>query len=97
MGKMDDLSTEIQPIYLGMPILKEVSANWLDGMVEYITSNPQFIMNGFIRSGIFSVIDGVVDMGSENEDSGTEHDLVISMTKLNSSPLLTHCTFFFLS
>ena len=44
-------------------------------MVEYITSNPQFIVNGFIRSGISSVIDGVVDMGSASEDSGTEHDL----------------------
>ena len=75
---MDDLeSTEIQPINLGMPILKEISAKWLDGMVEYITStsNPQFIVNGFIRSGISSAIDGIVDMGSENEDSGTEHDL----------------------
>ena len=75
---MDDLeSTEIQPINLGMPILKEISAKWLDGMVEYITStsNPQFIVNGFIRSGISSAIDGIVDIGSENEDSGTEHDL----------------------
>ena len=73
---MDDLeSTEIQPINLGMPILKEVSAKWLDRMAEYITSNPQFIVNGFIRSGISSAIDGIVDMGSESEDSGTEHDL----------------------
>ena len=73
---MDDLeSTEIQPINLGMPILKEVSAKWLVGMVEYITSNLQFIVNGFIRSGISSAIDGVVDMGSASEDGGTEHDL----------------------
>ena len=60
---MDDLErTEIQPVNLGMPILKEVSAKWLYGMVEYLTSNPQFIMNGFIRSGISSAIDGVVDI-----------------------------------
>ena len=73
---MDDLeSTEIQPVNLGMPILKEISAKWLDGMIEYITSNSQFIVTGFIRSGISSAIDGVVDMGSENEDSGTKHDL----------------------
>ena len=73
---MDDLeSTKIQPINLGMPILKEVSAKWLVGMVEYITSNPQFIVNGFICCGISSAIDGVVDMGSASEDSGTEEDL----------------------
>ena len=65
---MDDLeSTEIQPINLGMPILK-FSAKWLVGMVEYITNNPQFIVNGFICSGIFSAIDGVVDMGSASEE-----------------------------
>ena len=73
---IDDLeSTEIQPINLGMPVLKEVSAKWLVEMVEYITNNPQFIVNGFIRSGISSAIDGVVDMGSASEDSGTEEDL----------------------
>ena len=73
---MDDLeSTEIQPINLGMPILKEVSAKWLDGMVEHITNNPQIIVNGFIRTGISSAIDGVVDMGSASEDSDTEGDI----------------------
>ena len=44
-------------------------------MVENITDNPQFIINGFIRSGITSAIDGVVDVGSANEDSGTEEDV----------------------
>ena len=63
---------EIQPIDLGMPVLKEVSAKWLVGMIEHITENPQFIVNGFICSGISSAIDGVVDMGSESEDDGTE-------------------------
>ena len=73
---IDDLeSAEIQPINLGMPISKEVSAKWLVGMVDYITNNPQFIVNGFVRSGISSAIDGVVDMGSASEDSGTEEDL----------------------
>jgi len=55
-----------------MPVLKEVLANELVGMAEYITNNPQFIVNGFICSGISSAIDGVGDMGSVSEDSSTE-------------------------
>ena len=70
---MDDLeSTEVQPINLEMPVLKEVGARWLVEMVEYISSNPQFIVNGFVSSGISSAIDGVVEMGSESEHSGTD-------------------------
>ena len=70
---MDDLEyAEIQPINLGMPILKEVGAKWLDGMAQYFTDNPHLIINGFIRSGISSVIDGVVNMGSEDDNSSSE-------------------------
>ena len=70
---MDDLEyAEIQPINLGMPILKEVGAKWLDGMAQYFTDNPHLIINGFIRSGISSAIDGVVNMGSEDDNSSSE-------------------------
>ena len=42
-------------------------------MVEHITDNPQFIVNGFIRFGIIAAIDGMVDMGSSGiEESRTE-------------------------
>lgn len=55
--EIDDLeSTKIQPINLGMPVLKEVSAKWSVGMVECMTNKPQFIVNGFIHSGISSAI-----------------------------------------
>ena len=95
---MDDLeSAEIQPINLGMPILKEVSAKWLVGMVEYITSNPQFIVNGFIRSGIFSAIGGVVDMGSASEDSATEHDLYSDFDDETEFYSITHTLHILLS
>ena len=63
---MEDLEgAEIQPINLGMPIMKEVGAKWLVGMAEYISDNPHLIVNGFVRSGIISAMDGVVDMGPE--------------------------------
>ena len=65
---MEDLEgAEIQPINLGMPIMKEVGAKWLVGMAEYISDNPHLIVNGFVRSGIISAMDGVVDMGPEAE------------------------------
>ena len=70
---MDDLeSAEIQPINLGMPILKEVGAKWLVGMAQYITDNPHLIVHGFLHSGISSAIDGAVDMGSQSDNSGSE-------------------------
>lgn len=43
---------QLKPISLGFPTLKEVGAKWLVDMATYICSNPQFIVNGFIWSGI---------------------------------------------
>lgn len=37
---------ELEPIYLGLPILKELGAGWLVEMGIYISQNPQFIVNG---------------------------------------------------
>ena len=58
------------------------------GMVEHIIENPQFIVNGFIRSGISSAIDGVVDMGSESEDDGTEDFNIVRLTLKIPNPLI---------
>ena len=41
-------SAELQPIDLSMPQLKELGAKWLVKMAEYISANPNFIVNGFI-------------------------------------------------
>ncbi len=49
---------ELQPINMGMPIMKEIGAKWLVGMAEYLSNNPQFIVNGFLHSGITAAIDG---------------------------------------
>ena len=71
---MEDLEhSGIQPINLGMPILKEVGVKWLVGMAEYISDKPLLIVNGFVRSWITSAIDRVMEMGSESDDSGTKH------------------------
>ena len=59
---IDDFEVvELQPINLGMPILKEIGAKWLVEMADYISDNPQFIINGFIRSRIAGAADGRQD------------------------------------
>ena len=41
-------ATEIQPIKLGLPMLKELGAKWLVKMTDYFADNPQIVVNGFI-------------------------------------------------
>ena len=38
--------------------MKQVGAKWLVEMVEYISDNPRFIVNGFLWSGITGALDG---------------------------------------
>ena len=64
---LDNLeSADIQLVQLGMPMIKEVSAQWLVKMAEYISNNPQLIVSGVVCSGISWPIDDVED--SANED-----------------------------
>lgn len=74
-------SVELQPINLSLPLLKELGAKWLVEMFEYIASNLQIIVNGFVKSGIPSALDGEdeqpQDPGSENgatSDDSEEYD-----------------------
>ncbi len=51
-----------------------IGAKWLVEMAEYISDNPQFIINGFVRSGITGAIDGVEDeTESDNESNNSDH------------------------
>ena len=54
----------LEPVDLSLARMKNISANWLLEMWEYIVDNPQFVVNGFIRSGICCALDGVI---SDNE------------------------------
>ena len=45
-------AAELQPINLRMPILKESRTQWLVEIADYISKNPQFMVNDFICSGI---------------------------------------------
>lgn len=51
-------SIELQPVNLCMAAIKELTAEWLVDMADYIADNPQFIVNGFLCAGIFNALDG---------------------------------------
>lgn len=77
-GKEDE-ATEIQPINLGLPMLKEVGARWLVQMAEYFANNSQIIINGFIRAGITSALDHVSSEPENLQDEDdTESDFEVS-------------------
>ena len=54
-------SAELQPINLGMPVLKELGAKWTVEMAEYFGENPQIVVNGFVKAGIAGALDGHID------------------------------------
>ena len=62
-------SAELQPINLGMPVLKELGARWILEMAAYFGENPQIIVNGFVKAGIAEALDGTIDCGSEEEEN----------------------------
>ena len=76
LGQRDDdlEAAEIQPVEMGLPLMKEISAKWLVDMAQYLSDNPQIIANGFIRSGIPGALDGLQeDMNSGNESSQEDY------------------------
>ena len=90
---LDDLeAAKLQPINLRMPTLKEIGAQWLVEMAEYISENLQFIVNSFIRSGITRASGGTenemeTDIGSDGSDSNfsdlSDEELEITDSYLN--------------
>ena len=70
---------ELQPVNLRLAALKELGAKWLVEMADYISNNPQFIVNGFRRAGIPGALDGYEedpeDLEEELEElSGNSED-----------------------
>ena len=73
---------ELEPIDLGLPILKELGDDgWLIEMGTYISQNPQFIVNGFVKAGISTALDETeesdrtkesIDGTEESDGDGTE-------------------------
>ena len=66
---MDELeSSEIEPNDLSMQVIKHISAEWLVNMAEYISRNPQFVVHGFLKSGITGTLDGVMEDLAEGDN-----------------------------
>lgn len=60
----DAESTELEPVSLSLPVLKELGAEWLVQMSKYF-ANPQIIINGFVKAGITAALDGQQDQQEE--------------------------------
>ena len=75
-------STDLEPVSLSLPVLKELGANWLVQMAEYFTDNPQIIVNGFVKAGIAAALDDQEDQQEvemqEMEDNSEDGFEVIS-------------------
>ena len=72
----DIQSTNLQPINLGLPLLKELGAKWMVEMLEYFAANPQIIVNGFVKAGIAGALDRKeVSDEQQEENNETESDL----------------------
>ena len=55
---VDDIrKVEFVPVDLRLVVMRELSAQWLVEMFDYISSNPQFIVNGFEKAGIADALD----------------------------------------
>lgn len=76
LNGMDIDEVEFVPTDLSLPAMRELGARWLVEMAEYISSNKQFITNGFKRAGILHALASNMDGSSSDGDSGgTETDL----------------------
>ena len=75
-GKDLETST-LEPIDLGSAVVKEKSAKWLVELYDYMASNPQIIVNGFIKTGITGALDGQgeeTDLEDDDDCSDSEDD-----------------------
>jgi len=55
---VDDIrKVELVPVDLRLVVTREISAQWLVEMFDYISSNPQFVVNGFEKAGIADALD----------------------------------------
>ena len=58
MEGQDIETVAVEPVDLSMGTMKELGAKWLVDMANYISDNPQFIVNSFIHAGIAKALNG---------------------------------------
>ena len=52
---------ELNPVDLSMATMEEITDQWLVNRYNYISNYPEFIVNGFLHSGINKALDGITD------------------------------------
>ena len=75
-----------------MVAMKEITGQWLLKMYDYISNNPNFVVNGFLHSGISKTLDGITDddlpqldtndsdnetLSDSSDESGDEDNAII--------------------
>ena len=82
----------LEPIDLSLPSMKELGAKWLTGMAEYLAANPQFMVNGLIRSGVTHALD-------HNDDTNVVESPIINVTESAKTGLIctkySYCIYLF--
>ena len=83
-GAEDIEAVEIQPFDMRSAAMKVLTAKWLVEMWEYISENPQIVVNGFKHAGILSALNGCGQSDSDasegeadvlsDEDSSNDDD-----------------------
>ena len=77
-------SVDLQPINLGLPVLKELEARWMVEMAEYFADNPQIIVNDFVKAGIAgghaNEQEGEQNAGEDENDSEEYESDVMNLT-----------------
>ena len=62
-----------------MAVMKEITGQWLVKMYDFISNNPDFIVNGFLHSGINKALDSITDdnlpqLDTNDSDNETSSD-----------------------
>ena len=62
-------SVQLQPVDLSMAQIKKLSGQWLVEMHDYTASHSNFIVNGFVQSGITQVLSESTSSDTSEDDS----------------------------
>ena len=78
MGGQGIANPLLLSVDLSLPVMRELGAAYIEETAEYIASSPQFIVNGFIRSGNSHALDNL-PVNDDNDElvvhiSDNEHD-----------------------
>ena len=85
LHEQENETVDLEPINLGLPVLRELGAKWLVEMAEYFEADPQIIVNGFIRAGIAAALDQASGMkGTTETDPESESDFYVSEEEENN-------------